>query len=374
MTAGGVRLLRRAGRLRRGDLRPPAAGASTSTASPPPPASTSSCWPCSAGSARSTARLLGAFYFNLTRYFLHSPLLAGFVGSGGTLLLLYVAPGGLVSVMAKLRDACLRIVAQRRQMVVPSLFADYDPEALERRLIPLAEASGNSGLAALPPGRASACVRLYRSRRRPHRGEPAAAGGRTARRPPSPPRDRQARQGRDHHPRRRRRTGRRRGRAHGPHGADHTRGGRPRQGPRRQLRQRPRHLGRDLRAFGQLRRTPLRAGAHADLRPPLLLPASRHRRLQLGSPDIVADLGSASPRLLDISATIGFFLVFAAIAPRLVGRPPPPGAAVRPRHDRLRPVPAWSPPAPSNREPCSARPEVLGAAWPAPPPTCRASR
>jgi hypothetical protein len=36
-------------------------------------------------------------------------------------------------------------------MVVPSLFADYDPEALERRLIPLAEASSNSGLGALPP-------------------------------------------------------------------------------------------------------------------------------------------------------------------------------------------------------------------------------
>jgi hypothetical protein len=53
-------------------------------------------------------------------------------------------------VVAKVRDACLRIVAQRRQMVVPSLFADYDPEALQRRLIPLGEASGNSGLGALP--------------------------------------------------------------------------------------------------------------------------------------------------------------------------------------------------------------------------------
>ena len=95
--------------------------------------------------------LLGAFYFNVTRYFIHSPLFAGIVGSGGTLLLLYVAPGGLISLVAKLRDAGLRIVAQRRQMVVPSLFADYDPDALERRLIPLAEASSNSGLGALPP-------------------------------------------------------------------------------------------------------------------------------------------------------------------------------------------------------------------------------
>ena len=94
--------------------------------------------------------LLGSFYFNATRYFIHSALFAGIVGSGGTLLLLYVSPGGLISLVAKLRDACLRIIAQRRQMVVPSLFADYDPDALERRLIPLAEASGNSGLGALP--------------------------------------------------------------------------------------------------------------------------------------------------------------------------------------------------------------------------------
>ena len=110
--------------------------------------------------------LLGAFYINLTRYFIHAPLLAGFVGPGGTLLLLYVSPGGLVSLLAKLRDACLRIVAQRRQLVVPSLFADYDLEALERRLIPLAEASDSSGLAALPAdARFSLASGLYHSRR-----------------------------------------------------------------------------------------------------------------------------------------------------------------------------------------------------------------
>jgi branched-chain amino acid transport system permease protein len=109
--------------------------------------------------------LLGALYFNATRYFITSALFAGIVGSGGTLLLLYVSPGGLVSLVAKFRDACLRIVAQRRQMVVPSLFADYDPEALERKLIPLAEASGNSGLGALPPDvRFSLASGLYQGR------------------------------------------------------------------------------------------------------------------------------------------------------------------------------------------------------------------
>jgi hypothetical protein len=109
--------------------------------------------------------LLGSFYMNVTKYFITSPLFAGIVGSGGTLLLLYVAPGGLISLVAKFRDACLRIIAQRRQMVVPSLFADYDPEALERKLIPLAEASSGSGLGALPPDvRFSLASGLYQGR------------------------------------------------------------------------------------------------------------------------------------------------------------------------------------------------------------------
>ena len=49
-----------------------------------------------------------------------------------------------------MRDAVLRIVAQRRQLVVPSLFADFDPDAIERKLIPLGEPAPNAGLAALP--------------------------------------------------------------------------------------------------------------------------------------------------------------------------------------------------------------------------------
>jgi branched-chain amino acid transport system permease protein len=80
-------------------------------------------------------------------------VLALLVGSlqagGGTLLLLYLAPGGLMSLFVKVRDSALRIVAQRRQIIVPSLFADYDPAALEKRLIPLGEQVAGSGLAAL---------------------------------------------------------------------------------------------------------------------------------------------------------------------------------------------------------------------------------
>ena len=101
--------------------------------------------------------LLGSLYDNLLKYFLPSNdflkvVLDAFQQGGGTLLVLVVAPAGLVSLIVGVRDAWLRIIAQRRQIIVPSLFADYDPTALEKRLIPLGDADANAGLAALGPG------------------------------------------------------------------------------------------------------------------------------------------------------------------------------------------------------------------------------
>ena len=101
--------------------------------------------------------MLGALYDNLLRYFLPTnPFLNTLNGvlqrGGGTLLVLFIAPTGLIGGVIAVRDAWLRIIAQRRQIVVPSLFADYDPTALERRLIPLADPDAHSGLAALGPG------------------------------------------------------------------------------------------------------------------------------------------------------------------------------------------------------------------------------
>lgn len=101
--------------------------------------------------------LLGSLVQNLIEYFLPSndflrSVLSAFQQGGLTLMILFVAPAGLIGLLVSLRDSWLRIIAQRRQIVVPSLFADYDATALERRLIPLADASANSGLAALGPG------------------------------------------------------------------------------------------------------------------------------------------------------------------------------------------------------------------------------
>ncbi len=94
--------------------------------------------------------LLGAGYFALSQLIADQGLLAFLVGRLGVLILLYVAPGGLASIFFGFRDGILRIIAQRRQMVVPSLFADYDPLALARKLIPLAAPIPNTGLATLP--------------------------------------------------------------------------------------------------------------------------------------------------------------------------------------------------------------------------------
>lgn len=94
--------------------------------------------------------LLGSAFFRVAEDLIGSTLILGLLTGGLPLVLLFVAPGGLISLINQARDSALRIVAQRRQIVVPSLFADYDPEALENQLIPLGEAQTGQGLSALP--------------------------------------------------------------------------------------------------------------------------------------------------------------------------------------------------------------------------------
>jgi branched-chain amino acid transport system permease protein len=110
--------------------------------------------------------LLGALYYGLQKL-ITSGLWALIVGPVGLLVILYVAPGGLASLITSVRDGVLRIIAQRRQMIVPALFADIDPGALERQLIPLAEPIPDAGLAALAHDRRyRAPSELYGSRGR----------------------------------------------------------------------------------------------------------------------------------------------------------------------------------------------------------------
>jgi branched-chain amino acid transport system permease protein len=101
------------------------------------------------GISSSAGVLIGVAYFALTHYFFPTNIIVQSLAPFLVLIILFIAPGGLISLVNQVRDGILRIIAQRRQIVVPSLFADYDPEALERRLIPLSEPSAAGTLAAL---------------------------------------------------------------------------------------------------------------------------------------------------------------------------------------------------------------------------------
>lgn len=116
--------------------------------------------------------ILGSIYFALNRLLATAPLLALVIGPVGLLVLLYIAPGGLSSLIFGMRDGVLRIIAQRKRMVVPSLFADIDPEVVSRQVAPLAEPLPNTGLVAIPYNR------RYKSESRLHglRGKLAGNG------------------------------------------------------------------------------------------------------------------------------------------------------------------------------------------------------
>jgi branched-chain amino acid transport system permease protein len=103
------------------------------------------------GVSSSGGALLGAAYFQVVQQLLASQqVVQTFLTAGGPLVILFIAPGGFISLVNAMRDSVLRVIAQRRRIVVPSLFADYDPDVLARQLIPLAEADPTSGLGALP--------------------------------------------------------------------------------------------------------------------------------------------------------------------------------------------------------------------------------
>jgi branched-chain amino acid transport system permease protein len=93
--------------------------------------------------------LLGVAYFNIAGYTLQHNVVFGFIWETIPLALIYIEPGGLIRILTGWRDAVLRVIAQRRQLVVPSLFADYDAEAASRQLIPMGEPITGTGLAAL---------------------------------------------------------------------------------------------------------------------------------------------------------------------------------------------------------------------------------
>jgi hypothetical protein len=70
-----------------------------------------------------TGAILGAVYVRGIQYFLPAELQL-FATGFGVLILLLVFPGGLGQIFYGLRDQFLRRIAERREITVPSLFAD----------------------------------------------------------------------------------------------------------------------------------------------------------------------------------------------------------------------------------------------------------
>ena len=97
--------------------------------------------------------VLGALYTGITGFLIADEQLRRLSNTGGLLALLFLAPGGLSSVFYAARDNILRIVATRRRIVVPSLFADYDADATAKQKVVLGPPLEGRGLEALPAER-----------------------------------------------------------------------------------------------------------------------------------------------------------------------------------------------------------------------------
>ena len=94
--------------------------------------------------------LIGSAYGNSVTFFLAgNPVVTTLLGFGGPLIVLYSVPGGLITMIVRLRDGLLRIIAQRQQLVVPSLFPGTDLETLRSKLIPMAGPLDDAGVAVI---------------------------------------------------------------------------------------------------------------------------------------------------------------------------------------------------------------------------------
>lgn len=95
--------------------------------------------------------VLGALYFLGVPKLLESrPEIAAVITQGiSPILVLLFLPGGLVQGLVGARDAVLRVVAIRNRIVVPSLFADYSPQAWAEHKLPLSQPAAGRGLAVL---------------------------------------------------------------------------------------------------------------------------------------------------------------------------------------------------------------------------------
>ena len=94
--------------------------------------------------------LIGATYLGVQNNFLGSGTIRQYIFNLLPVMVLYFFPGGVLSVLVGMRDAALRVIAQRRGMIVPALFRGVDAATLANRLTPMSAPLTSAGLAALP--------------------------------------------------------------------------------------------------------------------------------------------------------------------------------------------------------------------------------
>lgn len=108
--------------------------------------------------------IIGTAYIEFIEYFGVEGVVGAFARNGGPILIIFLAPAGIIGVLVAMRDSVLRIIAQRRQIFVPSLFGVRAEDA-DARLVHLSELEPTAGLAALPgDARWSMRSYLYRNR------------------------------------------------------------------------------------------------------------------------------------------------------------------------------------------------------------------
>lgn len=108
--------------------------------------------------------IIGTSFYEFIEYFGVDGVVGTFARNGGPIIIIFAAPAGIIGVLVGVRNSILRIVAQRRQIFVPSLFGVRAEDA-DAELVHLSELEPSAGLAALP-GTAGWSMRsyLYRSR------------------------------------------------------------------------------------------------------------------------------------------------------------------------------------------------------------------
>ncbi len=94
--------------------------------------------------------MIGVAYLGFQNYFATGGPTVQYVTNSLPILVLYFAPGGLLAVFNAVRDSILRIVAQRQNIVVPSLFRGQDAASMASHLTPMAPPLTGAGLSALP--------------------------------------------------------------------------------------------------------------------------------------------------------------------------------------------------------------------------------